>query len=223
MKKSKIVLIVIILIITCVIFIPPLFGKSAVVYAEEDYIENPTDENLYELCKIAFTDKENEYIIKYFPKVLKDGKFDNLISNNITEELSTTDLKNIYIDSYLYACYEEYSYENFKSEFIKVFPYFVYEKNSMSDYTKYLQVHFWPKFAVDKELTKTYCDVLKIIYQDENLPQDVRDDGYQFIREWYGEIGDLDSYFEIKKITDAIEAKQADSSVQDRIGDGSAS
>lgn len=195
-----------------------IFGGNVnhIEYLEDQYKENPTNENLFELCKAIFTDEEDELIIKYLPVLIKNPEFDNLINdylasdywiNNLENKMTLTALKNMYIDRYIYACYTELEYEDFKERFIEIFPYFVYEKDSNDDYTIYLQSHFWKTTSVDKKLTRDYIDVLRVIYKNEDLPLDLRKDGYRFIIEWYGSTGAIILYCEVTKEFNSIADK----------------
>ena len=166
---------------------------------EKTYINNPTDKNLFELCKVALVDEDNDKIIEYFPLLITNPNFEELYNSNSQDGVSLTDFTNIYVDTYIFACYKELPYDDFKKQFIEIFPYFVFKKDSSSDYTVYLQTHFYKTFTIDKKTTKDYADVLNLIYEDDSLTKDLRIEGYDFIMEWYGLIGELESYQTVKQ------------------------
>lgn len=205
MKNKKLMIVVMCVVVAIVAsFVFISTHNNTITDLKEVYEEDPTVTNLYELCKVLFTDGSNSDIIEYFPNLLQHRDFEKMIANDTTDDLSIVDMKNIYTDVYIFACYEELDYDEFKERFIEIFPCFVYEKDSSSDYTIYLQSHFWTSLTPDKELTKDFIDVLKIIYEDETLPIEQRKDGYMFISKWYGDIGDLDSHYETKKSFNAL-------------------
>ncbi len=175
---------------------------------ERTYETNPTEENLFELCKVSLVDEDNDRIIKYFPLLISSPNFNKLYSDNPQDNISLTDFTNIYVDTYIFACYKELPYDDFKNQFIKMFPYFIFQKDSSSDYTIYLQTHFYKTFTVDKKVTKDYADVLNIIYEDDSLAKDLRVEGFEFIMEWYGLIGDLESFENVKQKKSVLENQE---------------
>ncbi len=178
-----------------------LFGGQGkeIKNLEKAYINNPTDENLFELCKVALVDEDNDKIIKYFPSFITSSNFEKLYNSNPQDGVSLTDFTNIYVDTYIFACYKELPYDDFKKHFIEIFPYFVFEKDTSSDYTIYLQTHFYKTFTIDKKTAKDYADVLSLIYEDDSLTKELRIEGYDFIMEWYGLIGEIESYQMVKQ------------------------
>lgn len=216
-KKKKILLIFVGLLIACITILS-IFPNVVIMSAEYQYKNSPTDENLYDLCVILFNNEIDEEIIKYFPDLIKNENFEQLVADEITDTITYTDVKNIYIDRYIYACYKSLSYDDFSREFTEIFNYFIYEKDSSSDYTVYLQTHFWPDLQVDKKTTKAYLDVLMTIYATDSLSLDLRKDGYKFVSEWYGTIGEVELYCEalknFNKIADPSEITMTDEKIE---------
>lgn len=197
MKKKILIIIVVFVVFVSILvcFLPNI----DIAVLKHRYKQDQSTDNLYKLCSLIYTEDSYSDIIEYFPLLIKDEKFDDVVAGDVNNKLSVTDIKNIFVDAYVYACYTNLSFMEFSESFSEIFPYFIYEKDGDSDYTIYLQTHFLDTFTTNKELTKAYCDVLKDIYKDERLSLDLRKDGYEFISYWYGDIGDMDSYYEVKK------------------------
>ena len=223
MNKKHVISFFIIVITICILLFSG-YGKQ-LHNLETCYEKNPTDENLFELCKVALVDEDNLKIIEYFPLLIKSPQFSKLIRNNLENGVTVTDCQNIYVDAYIYACYNELEYDDFKKRLIEIFPYFVYEKNSSSDYTIYLQAHFLNTITTNEVLTKNYIDVLCEIYENEELPLDLRIDGYQFVGYWYGQIGEIEDFKLIKVkqkiLEDQLAKTRQNQSEEDQSGDGS--
>lgn len=177
--------------VICALITSKLITFTAPVIAKAYYHMNTTEQNLYSLCLSLAPSKRFEDAHKYYELfVCKDGLYERI--DELTD-FDAEDISNMFIAEYIQSSYKTKTYDEFVKDVSKVIEVndgIYLDKNGY-------HWRFLTRRMIDEDDSKKTYDFLSALhtaFNNDNISKSKRLDGYSFLMQEYGKLGDMELY-----------------------------